>query len=68
MWAPNADGTGSLQTLAEQGVGAVQLSWVATPFALRATDNANLGAVRSTSIYLCEGGGVGNVQQIDLSM
>jgi hypothetical protein len=64
VWAPNADGTGSLQTLAEQGVGAVQLSWVATPFALRATDNANLGAVRSTSIYLCEDGGGGTCSRL----
>lgn len=68
VWTPNADGTGSLQTLAELGVGAVQLSSVATPFALRTADNASLGAVRSTSVYLREDGGVGTVQQIDLSV
>jgi hypothetical protein len=68
VWMPTADGTGSLQTLAELGVGAVQLSSVATPFALRAVDNASLGAVRSTSVYLREDGGVGTVQQIDLSV
>jgi hypothetical protein len=68
VWTPDAHGAGSLQTLADAGVGAVQLSSAATPFALRDTDNASLGAVRSTSIYLREDGGVGTVQQIDLSV
>ncbi|MDP3229081.1 MAG: hypothetical protein Q8N13_14005 [Acidovorax sp.] len=68
VWTPTGDGTGSLQTLAELGVGAVQLSSVASPFALRAADNSSLGAVLSTSVYLREDGGVGTVQQMDLSV
>lgn len=69
VWTPSADGTGRLQTLAELGVGAVQTAAsAATPFALRAADNTPLGAVRSTSVYLREDGGVGTVQQIDLSV
>lgn len=68
VWTPSADGTGRLQTLAELGVGAVQTAASATtPFALRTADNTSLGAVRSTSVYLREDGGVGTVQQIDLS-
>jgi len=69
VWTPSADGTGRLQTLAELGVGAVQTAAsAATPFALRTTDNTHLGAVRSTSVYLREDGGVGTVQQIDVSV
>jgi hypothetical protein len=69
VWTPSADGTGRLQTLAELGVGAVQTAASATtPFALRTADNTHLGAVRSTSVYLREDGGVGTVQQIDLSV
>lgn len=68
VWTPNADGSGSLQTLEELGVGAVQLAAQATPFALRTADNHSLGAVRSTSIYLRENGSAGTVQQIDLSV
>lgn len=69
VWTPSADGTGRLQTLAELGVGAVQTAAsAATPFALRTSDNTHLGAVRSTSVYLREDGGVGTVQQIDLSV
>lgn len=69
VWTPSADGTGRLQTLAELGVGAVQTAASATtPFALRTADNAHLGAVRSTNVYLREDGGVGTVQQIDLSV
>ncbi|OYD48329.1 hypothetical protein [Acidovorax kalamii] len=69
VWTPSADGTGRLQTLAELGVGAVQTAASATtPFALRTADNTSLGAVRSTSVYLREDGGVGTVQQIDLSV
>jgi hypothetical protein len=37
-----------------------------TPFSLRTADNRTLGAVRATSVYLREDGGVGSTQQIDL--
>lgn len=68
VWMPDADGNGALHTLAELSVGAIQLGAVATPFALRTADNASLGAIRTTSAYLREDGGVGTVQQIDLSV
>ncbi|WP_119966572.1 hypothetical protein [Simplicispira lacusdiani] len=68
VWVPSADGTGSLRTLQETGVGAIHLGAVDTPFALRAADNSPLGAVRATSAYLREDGGAGTVQQIDLAV
>lgn len=68
VWTPEADGPGSLRSLRELGVGAIQLAATETPFALRTAGNASLGAVRSTGVYLREDGGVGTVQQIDLSV
>jgi hypothetical protein len=68
LWAPEADGGGELRTLQEANVGAIALARVATPFALKDGDNATLGEVRSTGLYLQENGGVGTLQQVDLSV
>jgi len=66
LWTPETDGPGQLRTLQEAGVGALAVSSADTPFSLRTADNHTLGAVRSTSVYLREDGGVGTTQQIDL--
>ncbi|HMM54705.1 MAG TPA: hypothetical protein PKC23_06780 [Candidatus Desulfobacillus sp.] len=66
IWSPAADGDGKLETLQERQVGALSLAHLATPFALRSGDNAALGAVRSSGIYLSENGQAGSLQQIDL--
>lgn len=70
IWTPSAQGTGTgtLQTLAQAGVGALALARVDTPFALRDASNGSLGQVRASSVYLGERGGVGTVQQIDVSV
>lgn len=71
VWTPSADGAegaGNLRTLADVGVGALSTQAVITPFALRTADNASLGTVRSTSAYLREDGGVGTIQQVDLTV
>ena len=68
VWRPSADGTGSLRTLPEAGVGAMHLGSVDTPFSLRSADNSTLGAIRATSAYLHEDGRAGTVQQIDLAV
>ena len=67
MWTPASDGTGSLRTLQEVGVGAISLAAGASEFALRTSDNRSLGQIRATSAYLREDGGAGTVQQVDLS-
>ena len=64
---PASDGTGSLRTLQEVGVGAISLAAGASEFALRTSDNRSLGQIRATSAYLREDGGAGTVQQVDLS-
>ena len=64
VWTPDATGGGVVQSLAAAGVGALGLERVATPFALK--DGAELGAVRSSGVYLREAGGAGTLQQVDV--
>ncbi|HRQ45816.1 MAG TPA: hypothetical protein PK725_02645 [Rhodocyclaceae bacterium] len=68
VWRPAAQGAGSLQTLAEAGVGALYLGNVTTPFDLRGPGNETLGVMRASSIYVRDNGTVGTVSQIDLSV
>lgn len=62
----NGAGT-QLQSLAEAGLGAISLSRVGTPFEIKNSANALLGAVRSTGVFLQEDGRAGTIQQIDLT-
>ena len=64
VWTPDAAGGGAVRSLIAAGVGALGLDRVATPFALK--DGAELGAVRSSGVYLREAGGAGTLQQVDV--
>jgi hypothetical protein len=68
VWTPAVSGAGTLAGLAARGVGALYLAHAATPFELRGGDNADLGAVRDSSIYLTEVGAAGTLQEIDLTV
>lgn len=69
IWVPGDDGESELFALLDKDVGAVHLNHVETEFALnRMADNENMGYVRSSGVFLKESGGVGSVQQIDLSV
>jgi hypothetical protein len=68
VWVPAAEGVGALHSLAQLGIGAIGLAHVATPFALRSTDNTDLGLVKNTGLYLTESGRAGSVQEIDLTV
>ena len=68
VWTPAAESTGTLDSLAARGVGALHLGYAATAFELRGSGNENLGAVRDTGIYLTESGTVGLLQEIDLTL
>ena len=61
----DGESRGALASLRELGVGALLLDRVHTPFTLRSS-LAELGAVRSTGLYLTEAGQPGVMQQIDL--
>ncbi len=58
---------GSLQSLTEQGVGALYTAAVDAPFSLKNADNELLGQIRSAGVYLMESGSVGFMQQVDLA-
>ena len=65
LWRPGED---TLDTLAQRDVGALYLGSTETPFALTDTENARLGYVRASGVYLREDGGVGAMQQVDLAV
>ncbi|QSI75396.1 hypothetical protein [Niveibacterium microcysteis] len=68
LWRPTSDGAGTLTSIASAGVGALYLGHVDTPFTLKDGQNADLGAVRASGIYLKESGEVGAMQQIDVAV
>ena len=68
VWTPQADGSGSLKTLQEAGVGALYTPSASTPFELRGSQQQSLGTVRASSVYMREDGSAGTVQHVDLSV
>jgi hypothetical protein len=68
VWTPDANGGGKVRSLQEANVGALSLARVATPFDIRDGGNQTLGQIRSSGVFLQESGGVGSMQQIDLSV
>lgn len=66
VWTRDAEGRDTLGTLQEHDIGAIWLGHVATPFALKDSDNVQQGAVRATGLYLSDSGMPGTLQQIDL--
>lgn len=68
LWSPDTQGGGALRTLAENGVGAISLARLATPFDLKNNNNELLGQIRSSGIFLHESGRAGTIQQIDLTV
>ena len=63
VWRPDG---GGIRSLAQAGVGALLASGVSSPFSLRSAQNAPLGEVRATGLYLTEEGAARPLQQIDL--
>ena len=55
-------------SLKEANVGALSLAHVATAFDLRNGSNETLGQIRSSGVFLQESGGIGSLQQVDLSV
>jgi hypothetical protein len=68
IWTRDPDGTDRLVGLGEQGVGAIYLGNVASPFQLKTADGALLGQVAATGVFLREDGSAGTVQKIDLAV
>lgn len=66
IWSKDADGNDTLVALGQQGVGAIYLGRVSTPFSIKDTDNTLQGEVRASGIFVHENGTVGTMQQVDL--
>lgn len=66
VWQRDASGQDRLTSLAQNGVGALYLGRVASPFSVNTATNQSLGLVRSTGVFLYESGQVGSLQQVDL--
>lgn len=67
LWTPDADGKGTLETLAARKIGAIATGHVASPFELRGAGNSDLGAIAASGLYLAEDGSAGSIQEIDLT-
>lgn len=68
VWMQDGKGEGTLVSAKSRNIGALYLGRADTPFALKDGNNADLGAIRSTGVYLAENGSVGTLQQIDLTV
>ena len=66
IWERDEGGTDRLVALGARGIGAIYLGVADTPFQVQDGTGQLQAAVRSTGIYLKEGGGAGTVQQLDL--
>lgn len=67
IWTKNPDGPETLQTLADQRVGAIFLGSTDSPFQLTNYANESLGEVVRSGLYLKEDGSAGFAQQINLT-
>ena len=68
LWNKDASGVDTLLSLKQADVGAISLTRAATPFSLKDENNDLLGQIRSSGVYLKESGGIGSVQQLDLTV
>lgn len=68
IWSKNKDGSDSLLTLGQAGVGAIYLGKIDTEFSLTAAAGTQQGQLRKSGIILNENGSVGTIQHIDLAI
>ncbi|MGZ4960295.1 MAG: hypothetical protein ACXV7J_13660 [Methylomonas sp.] len=67
IWQRFEDGSQKLLALGDKNIGAIYLGHVSTPFQLKTADNASLGEVVSSGVYLKEDGSAGTLQQINFT-
>ncbi len=68
IWSTNEDGSTQLAALGDKNIGAIFLGHVSSPFQLKDANNQSLGEVVNSGVYLKEDGGVGVVQEINLTV
>ncbi len=68
VWSKDAAGNDQLSTLKQASVGALNVAAIATPFDIKEANNALVGQIRSSGVFLNENGSVGTIQQVDLTV
>ena len=68
IWSMDEDGNSNLCALGKAGVGAIYLGNKETEFSINDSKNVNNALIRKTGMFLYENGGVGTIQQMDLSV
>jgi hypothetical protein len=66
IWTVGADGSKSLLSLKDSGIGAIYLGNASTEFSLDGESNQMNGQIKKTGFYLNESGSAGIVHEIDL--
>jgi hypothetical protein len=66
VWTRSADNQDTLQSLKDSGIGALSLSSVNSPFALKDSQNQLRGQIVRTGVFLREDGGAGTLQQLNV--
>lgn len=66
IWSKDAEGRDQLVALGQRGVGAIYLGHVTSSFSLKDSQNALLGQIRDSGVFLRESGTAATIQQIDL--
>ena len=64
----NDDGSQSLYTLKEKGIGAIYLGNADTQFSLTDSANNTNAVIRKTGVFLYENGAAGTIQHLDLAV
>ena len=68
VWTPNQFGGGAYKSLKAANVGAIALQYAQTEFSVKDLATNDLEAqVRASGVFLKENGGIGSIQQIDLT-
>ena len=66
VWIRNEDGTDTLLSFKDAGVGAINLANSRTEYSIKDKNNRSDAIIRSTGMFLYEDGRTGTVQQVDM--
>lgn len=68
IWTKDENGDENLYSLKQKDIGALYLNSANTQFDLKDNTNSLQGAMKESSVYLKENGGVGTLQEVDLKV
>lgn len=68
IWSMDEKGNEKVMSLKEAKVGAIYLGNVSSQYSLKGSDNATLGQIRNTGVFLSEDGKAHTIQHVDLAV